>query len=64
MNFDISQTEKIEEFIENASKELGGNLDCLINNAGITKDNLSIRMSVRGVEKSNRYKFNFNIFIK
>ena len=45
LNFDISQTEKIEEFIENASKELGGNLDCLINNAGITKDNLSIRMS-------------------
>ena len=26
LKFDISQTDKIEEFIENASKELGGNL--------------------------------------
>ena len=30
LSFDISQTDKIEEFIENASKELGGNLYCLI----------------------------------
>ena len=44
LNFDISQTNKIEEFIDNASKELGG-LDCIINNAGITQDNLAIRMS-------------------
>ena len=46
LKFDISQTDKIEEFIDNASKELGGNLDCLINNAGITQDNLAIRMSL------------------
>ena len=46
MKFDISKSEKIEEFIENASKELGGNLDCLVNNAGITQDNLAIRMSL------------------
>ena len=45
LKFDISQSEKIEDFIENASKELGG-LDCVINNAGITKDNLAIRMSI------------------
>ena len=45
LKFDISQSEKIEEFIENASKELGG-LDCVVNNAGITKDNLAIRMSI------------------
>ena len=45
MKFDISQGDKIEEFIENASTELGSNLDCIVNNAGITKDNLSIRMS-------------------
>ena len=44
LKFDISQHEKIEEFIENATKELGGSLDCIINNAGITKDNLTIRM--------------------
>ena len=45
LKFDISQNDKIEEFIENASAELGGNLDCIINNAGITMDNLAIRMS-------------------
>ena len=46
LKFDISQHDKIEEFIENATKELGGSLDCIINNAGITKDNLTIRMSL------------------
>ena len=46
LKFDISNNEKIEEFIENATKELGGNLDCLVNNAGITQDNLAIRMSL------------------
>ena len=45
LKFDISQNEKIEEFIENASKELGG-LDCIVNNAGITQDNLAIRMNL------------------
>ena len=38
LKFDISQSEKIEEFIENATKELGGSLDCIVNNAGITQD--------------------------
>jgi len=46
IKFDISQHEKIEEFINNATEELGGSLDCIINNAGITKDNLTIRMSL------------------
>ena len=46
MKFDISQVEKIEEFIDNATNEIGGNLDCIINNAGITQDNLAIRMSL------------------
>ena len=46
LNFDISQHDKIEEFINNATEELGGSLDCLVNNAGITKDNLTIRMSL------------------
>ena len=46
LKFDFSQTDKIEEFIEDASTMLGGSLDCIINNAGITKDNLSIRMNL------------------
>ena len=51
LKFDISQSEKIEEFIENASNELGGNLDCIVNNAGITQDNLGIRMSLEEWKK-------------
>ena len=46
LKFDISQSDKIEEFIENATGELGGSLDGLINNAGITQDNLAIRMTL------------------
>ena len=38
LKFDISDHSKIEEFIETASKELGG-LDILVNNAGV---NLSL----------------------
>ena len=46
LKFDISQSNKIEEFIENATNELGGSLDGIVNNAGITQDNLAIRMSL------------------
>ncbi len=46
LKFDISQINKIEEFIDNASNELGGRLDGIVNNAGITQDNLAIRMSL------------------
>ena len=46
LKFDISQSDKIEEFSENATSELGGSLDGLVNNAGITQDNLAIRMSL------------------
>ena len=41
--FDISSHSGIEKFIEEVSEELGG-LDVLINNAGINRDNLSLRM--------------------
>jgi 3-oxoacyl-[acyl-carrier protein] reductase len=51
LKFDISQSDKIEEFIEKATSELGGSLDGLINNAGITQDNLAIRMSLDEWEK-------------
>ena len=51
LKFDISQSDKIEEFIEDATKELGGSLDCIINNAGVTQDNLAIRMSLEEWQK-------------
>ena len=50
VKFDISQHSKIESFIENVSNTLGG-LDVLINNAGITMDNLSLRMKSEEWEK-------------
>ena len=46
LKFDISESDKIEEFVENATNELGGSLDVIVNNAGITQDNLAIRMSL------------------
>ena len=45
LSFDISQSNEIDKFIENATEELGGNLYCIVNNAGITRDNLAIRMN-------------------
>ena len=51
LKFDISQSDKIVEFIENATNELGGSLDGLVNNAGITQDNLAIRMSLEEWQK-------------
>ena len=41
--FDISEHSRIEDFIENVKLELEG-LDIIINNAGRTLDNLSLRM--------------------
>ena len=46
LNFDIAQSDKIEGFIDRATDALEGSLDCMINNAGITQDNLAIRMSI------------------
>jgi 3-oxoacyl-[acyl-carrier protein] reductase len=43
LKFDISEHSKIEEFVENVYSQLVG-LDVLINNAGVNKDNLSIRI--------------------
>ena len=45
LKFDISHSDKIESFIEDATNLLGGSLDCIVNNAGVTQDNLGIRMS-------------------
>ena len=43
LKFDISDHSKVEEFIENVTSQMVG-LDVLVNNAGITMDNLSLRM--------------------
>ena len=51
LKFDVSQTDNLENFIENATKQLEGKLDCLVNNAGVTQDNLAIRMSIEEWKK-------------
>ena len=43
LKFDISEHSKIAEFIENVNSQLTS-LDVVVNNAGITLDNLSLRM--------------------
>ncbi len=48
--FKLNEHEKIEGFIENISNKLDG-LDVLINNAGITLDNLSIRLTEENWKK-------------
>ncbi len=45
LKFDISEHNKIEEFIENANSQLQG-VDILVNNAGTNIDNLSLRMKI------------------
>jgi len=42
--FDISNHNEIENFINEVSEEMQNKIDILINNAGVTNDNLSIRM--------------------
>ena len=44
LRFDISNHKKIDEFIDECSKIFSNKIDVLINNAGITQDNLSLRM--------------------
>ena len=44
LRFDISDHQNIDKFVENCNNILSNKIDVLINNAGITQDNLSIRM--------------------
>ena len=44
LKFDISDHKNIDKFVEDCSSILSNRIDVLINNAGITLDNLSIKM--------------------
>ena len=48
--FKLDEHDKIEQFVEKVDKKLDG-LDILINNAGITLDNLSIRLTEENWKK-------------
>ena len=44
MKFNLSDHGGIDKFVEDCSKSFSNKIDVLINNAGITQDNLSLRM--------------------
>ena len=44
LKFDFSDHKNIDKFVEDCAEILSNKIDILINNAGITQDNLSIRM--------------------
>ena len=48
--FKLEEHDRIEDLINNIEKKLGG-IDILINNAGITLDNLSIRLTQENWKK-------------
>ena len=48
--FKLDDHHKIEEFVDKIDKKLGG-IEILVNNAGITLDNLSIRLSEENWKK-------------
>ena len=50
VKFNMSDHGKIDQFVEDCGKIFSNKIDVLINNAGITQDNLSIRM------KENEWK--------
>ncbi len=50
VQFNLDEHGKIDEFIEKIDNQLGG-IDILINNAGITIDNLSIRLTEENWKK-------------
>ena len=44
LKFDISDHGKIDQFVEDCSKNFSNKIDVLINNAGVTQDSLALRM--------------------
>ena len=57
LRFDISDHQNIDKFVENCNNILSNKIDVLINNAGITQDNLSIRMK----EEESKKVFDINL---
>ena len=56
LKFDISQSTKIEEFVEKATDQLGGTLDCIVNNAGVTQ-NVTIELTSTGASTVGAYEY-------
>ena len=56
LKFDISNSDQVEEFVENATNELGGNLDCIVNKVMIGRVILIIRWDI-SVVLTNHFDF-------
>ncbi len=63
IKFDISNHDEIDSFVDNCSKVFSNKIDILINNAGITKDNLSIRMNEEEWKKVININLSSTFFI-
>ena len=59
--FKLDVHDEIENFITKVYEKLDG-LDVLVNNAGITSDNISLEANPRRLEESFRYKSYFLFF--
>ena len=57
---DISKPEDCDAFVSAVVKELGG-LDVLVNNAGITKDGLVVRMRPEDWGRRDKCEFNGDV---
>ena len=51
IKFDISNHKEIERFVEDISNLFDGKIDGLVNNAGINRDNIFLRMSLEEWQK-------------
>ena len=60
--FKLDEHNQIEKFINSVDEKLGG-LDILVNNVGITLDNLSIRLTEEKLEKSFGCKFDLSFLM-
>ena len=63
LKFDISDHGKIDQFVEDCGKHFSNKIDVLINNAGITLDNLSLRMKEEEWKRVIDINLNSTFFI-
>ena len=61
--FDISEHELVEKFVNECSEILNNKIDILINNAGVTQDNLTIRMKNEEWDKVIKINLSSTFFL-
>ena len=61
--FDISEHELVEKFVNECSEIFNNKIDILINNAGVTQDNLTIRMKNEEWDKVIKINLSSTFFL-